>query len=65
MSKNFFMKYLPAIRKIKIAQKFMFDISSIPISTTISDEHLPQAGIWKGEGWESCRFMFVFYCIFF
>ena len=25
----------------------------------------PEPGIWKGEGWESHRFMFVFYCIFF
>ena len=44
------MKYLPSARdkypKIKITQKFMFDISSIPILTAISDksfiEHLPQ-----------------------
>ena len=48
MSKMGFMKYIPAARpnypKIKIALKFMFDISSVPILTARSDksfiEHL-------------------------
>ena len=47
MLKMIFMKYLGQINpKIKVAQKFIFDISSIPIWTMISDEsfieHLPR-----------------------